>query len=175
MKEFLRVTYVSGSSIYNNTLLVFPLIMTVIIFKYNIFCLDNIASNIIAAIALFIAIIFSTIFQIPDKVNKRIILYQNNKDEEVCIFLKRYKSFATDYVNKITYITLLSGVIIILLLIISTTKLYDSLFCRIIYRLLHCFTYFFLFQWVIIISNVIITTCNITIADINLKKLIIYT
>jgi hypothetical protein len=124
-KETLNILLKEKSKISLFLFLIFiPLIISLFHFFFDIKSLQDVTSNFIAGLSLFIGLFFSLIVVISDKVQSRKDELKNNTEinDSMIQKVEAYKNFGKNTVSIIT-ISVYIGLLIIILLIISQYKL----------------------------------------------------
>lgn len=152
-------------------LFLLPIIIAGILVYFEVFIVKGMASNLLTALSLFTAMMFSMIFILPEKYSKRMIQYQGIIDEEVVNYLNRYKRFVENFISRIAYVTLLSVLIICSLLLITVIPC-ENMTCliKLIYVCTNSIIYATGFHFIILIVLIVVSTYNMMIDDLNQKN-----
>lgn len=118
---------VHGRIKYANDVIVwlklFPLFISIFLLFLQVYLNDIIIDYLISFISIFAGLFFALIFVVADKYNNR----RNSKrfiesgkiDEENVLYIKRYQKFSKQFVTQISYMILISIVLVILFVITS--------------------------------------------------------
>lgn len=102
---------------------IFPLLLATALLLSDIYLNDIIIGYLMSFISVFAGLFFILIFIVSDKYNnkKGLKRYENSGklDEENILYLERYKIFAKKFVTQISYMVLVSIVLMFLFIVIS--------------------------------------------------------
>ena len=91
-----------------------PILICILTFWKEI-NLDNIIDKLLTVLSIFTALIFGVLFTVPDKLSQRIERFKNKTDNSTKNYLIRFSNFTRNFVQQITFIIVISFVLIILL------------------------------------------------------------
>lgn len=94
---------------------IFVPIVICIITVWKEISLENIIDTLLTVLSIFTALIFGVLFTVPDKLSQRIERFKNKTDSGTKNYLIRFSNFTRSFVQQITFIIVISIVLIILL------------------------------------------------------------
>lgn len=98
---------------------VFVPIIICIITVWKEISLKDIIDTLLTVLSIFTALIFGVLFTVPDKLSQRIERYKNKSDNSTKNYLIRFCNFTRSFVQQITFIIVISIVLIILLVFLK--------------------------------------------------------
>ena len=97
---------------------VLPVVLSTLLVVSNIYLDKDIISYLISFISIFAGLFFALIFIVVDKFNVRRNTFTTNNDEDVN-YIERYKLFSIRFINQISYLILVSILLILIMIFIS--------------------------------------------------------
>lgn len=91
-----------------------PILICVLTFWQEI-NLGDIIDRLLTVLSIFTALIFGVLFTVPDKLSQRIERFKDKTDNSTKNYLIRFSNFTRSFVQQITFIIIISFVLIILL------------------------------------------------------------
>ena len=115
---------IDGNKRTNMQFIIFLLFIPLAVFVFIIWKQIKLSESIdtlLTVLTIFTALIFGVLFTVPDKLSQRIEKYKNRKDEAIKNYLTRFYNFTKSFIEQITFIILISIVLIVLLIICKIT------------------------------------------------------